>query len=201
VKGMLHKHVVIACICLCFLSGCVAPESLNDERASTPPINMSFEAPTLDRIEDGGPTFDLQERLAEGPVLMLWIGASCSGCHDWTELIKTAIDEGAFNNTSMSVVSVHRWAEFEALEDVHETFAVESNDSHYTPWTVVTPSTTTPTFEFGTNDDTGYPVYEAYGNPGTPTLQVIDQAGALVWQSKTYWANETLLGEAISFFD
>jgi hypothetical protein len=44
-------------------------------------------------------------------------------------------------------------------------------------------------------------VYEAYGNPGTPTLQVIDQAGALVWQSKTYWANETLLGEAISFFD
>jgi hypothetical protein len=30
---------------------------------------------------------------------------------------------------------------------------------------------------------------------------LIDQAGALVWQSKTYWANETLLLEAITFFD
>ena len=111
------------------------------------------------------------------------------------------MDEGAFNNSTINVVSVHRWAQYESLEDVEETFGVESNQTHYTPWTVVTPSLTTPTYEFGTNDATGYPLYEAYGNPGTPTLQLIDQAGALVWQSKTYWANETLLMEAITFFD
>lgn len=162
---------------------------------------MSFKAPTLDRVEDGGSTFNLEATLTEGPVLLLWIGAGCSGCHDWTKLIRTSMDEGAFNNSTITVVSVHRWAQFETLEDVTETFAVDSNETHYTPWTVVTPSLTTPTYEFGTNDKTGFPLYEAYGNPSTPTLQLIDQAGALAWQSKTYWANESVLDEAISFFD
>lgn len=198
---MQRERTLILCVCLFLLSGCVEPGSLNEERADTPPIHMTFEAPTLDRTEDGGPVFNLEETLVDGPVLMLWIGASCSGCHDWTELIHTSMDEGAFNNSTINVVSVHRWAQYESLEDVEETFGVESNQTHYTPWTVVTPSLTTPTYEFGTNDATGYPLYEAYGNPGTPTLQLIDQAGALVWQSKTYWANETLLLEAITFFD
>jgi hypothetical protein len=32
-------------------------------------------------------------------------------------------------------------------------------------------------------------------------LQLIDESGAIVWQSKTYWADETVLDEALIFFD
>lgn len=116
-------------------------------------------------------------------------------------MIRATMDEGGFNDTNISVVSVHRWALFETTEDVMETFGDDTNTSYYTPWTVVVPEVDTPTYEFETGLDTGYPLYEAYGNPSTPTLQLIDESGAIVWQSKTYWANETVLDEALMFFD
>ena len=198
---MLHRFSIICIALIILLPGCIESQSVVGDKGDEIPLRLSFKADTLDRPEDGGSSFDLKEELENGPVLMLWIGSGCSGCHDWTELIRTSMDEGAFNNSTINVVSVHRWAQYESLEDVADTFGVESNQTHYTPWTVVTPSLATPTYEFGTKDTTGYPLYEAYGNPGTPTLQLIDQAGALVWQSKTYWANETLLLEAITFID
>ena len=48
---MLRERTLILCVCLFLLSGCVEPGSLNEERADTPPIHMSFEAPTLDRTK------------------------------------------------------------------------------------------------------------------------------------------------------
>ncbi len=198
---MRHELLALICICLSLCTGCIEPQTMVDEGATSPPIHMTFEASTLDRTEDGGAIFNLKEALNDGPVLLLWIGAGCSGCHDWTELIRESIDEGQFNDSNISVVSVHRWAQFETTEEVMDTFAVASNQTHYTPWTVVTPSLETATYEFNSGQNTGFPLYEAYGNPGTPTLQLIDQDGALAWQSKTYWANETVLEEAISFFD
>ena len=198
---MRHELFVLTCICLGLVTGCIAPQAMDDGGASTPPIHMTFEAPTLDRTEDGGATFDLKETLVDGPVMLLWIGAGCSGCHDWTKMIRTSMDDGRFNASNITVVSVHRWAQFETAEDVMDMFATDSNKTHYAPWTVVIPSLTTPTYEFNSEANTGIPLYEAYGNPSTPTLQLIDQSGALAWQSKTYWANETVLEEGLSFFD
>ena len=201
VKAMRYDLLVLVGITLSLCTGCIAPESLEVERGENPPIHMSFEAPTLDRSEDGGATFNLKQHLQEGPSLVLWVGAGCSGCHDWTELIRATMDEGGFNDTNISVVSVHRWALFETTDDVMETFADDTNTSYYTPWTLVVPDVDTPTYEFETGLNTGYPLYEAYGNPSTPTLQLIDESGAIVWQSKTYWAEETVLDEALMFFD
>ena len=48
--------------------------------------------------------------------------------------------------------------------------------------------------------DTGTSIYSAYGNPGTPTLQLIAENGVMAWQSKTYWANETVFNDGFSFF-
>ncbi|DAC32138.1 MAG TPA: hypothetical protein HA356_03930 [Candidatus Poseidoniaceae archaeon] len=198
---MRYDLLALVCISLSLCTGCIEPQSIDDGELTAPPLHMTFEAQTLDRTEDGGATFDLKETLNDGPVLMLWIGAGCSGCHDWTQLIRTSMDEGQFNGSNISVVSVHRWAQFETTQDVSDTFSVASNKTHYTPWTVVVPQLDTPTFDFNSGQKTAYPLYEAYGNPGTPTLQLIDQDGALAWQSKTYWANETVLEEALSFFE
>ena len=41
-------------------------------------------------------------------------------------------------------------------------------------------------------------LYRAFQQPVTPTLQVLDEDGRLVWTSKTYWANDTVLAEALN---
>jgi len=198
---MLCDRIALICVCLSLLAGCVAPETIQQDIAGDPPIQLTFQAPTLDRTEDNGAVFDLKQQLEQGPILMLWIGAGCSGCHDWTDLIRTNMDEGAFNGSNITMVSVHRWAQFETTHDVQTTFAGDTNSTSYSPWTVVVPQLDTPTYHFETGLDTGFPIYEAYNNPGTPTLHLIDQNGALAWQSKTYWANQTMLDEALAFFD
>ena len=44
-------------------------------------------------------------------------------------------------------------------------------------------------------------LYRAFQNPVTPTLQVLDGEGRLVWTSKTYWANATVLEEALNIME
>ena len=79
VKAMRYDLLVLIGVTLSLCTGCIAPESIEVERGENPPIHMSFEAPTLDRSEDGGATFNLKQHLSEGPSLVLWVGAGCSG--------------------------------------------------------------------------------------------------------------------------
>ena len=132
--------------------------------------------------------------------MLIWIGAGCTGCHDWTDMIREKMDNGTFNDSNMSIISVHRWSEFESKEEVMNVFGNENDSAHYTPWKIVIPTTETQAYDFVTGEDTGTSVYSAYGNPGTPTLQVIAENGVLAWQSKTYWANETVFEDGLSFF-
>ena len=44
-------------------------------------------------------------------------------------------------------------------------------------------------------------LYRAFQNPVTPTLQVLDGEGRLVWTSKTYWSNATVLEEALNIME
>ena len=156
---------------------------------------MAFKADTLDRAEDQGPTFDLKEELKDGPVLMLWVGSSCFGCHDWTNMIRESLENGTLNESTLSIVSVHRWSNLEGAEEVMNAFGEDTNDSSYTPWRIVMANEQTPALEYFSGDDTGFNVYEAYGNPSTPTLQLIGDNGIKMWQSKNYWANSTILQE------
>ena len=45
---------------------------------------------------------------------------------------------------------------------------------------------------------TNVSIYEAFERPVTPTLQVLDGDGRLVWTSKTYWADTDVLAEALT---
>ena len=102
---------ILVCLLITF-SGCVAP--VDTTESTEIPLQLAFSANTLDRAEDGGSEFVLKESLETNPVLVLWIAAGCSGCHDWTQLIRESIDNGSVSDSSVNVVSIHRWAEIES---------------------------------------------------------------------------------------
>jgi len=195
VKGMLHRISVTLITLILLIPGCLESQSLNGDKMDEIPLRLSFKADTLDRPEDGGATFDLKDELENGPVLMLWIGSGCSGCHDWTELIRQSLDNGSLNDSTLSVISVHGWSQIEGPEEVMKTFGNDSNNSFYTPWKIVMGKKNTPALEYFSQQDSGFGLYEAYGNPSTPTLQLIGDNGIKMWQSEKYWANYTTLEE------
>ena len=201
---MLHKLLFALMTVVLLTPGCMEMQTnnLETENEEKPiPFELTFEASTLDRIEDGGSEFDLEEELQNGPVMLLWIGSGCSGCHDWTDLIREKMENGELNDSNVTIVSVHRWGELESQDDVMDVFGTQNESAHYTPWTIAIPTPDTQVYEFGTGEVTGASIYSAYGNPGTPTLQVIAENGVLAWQSKTYWANETVFDEGFSFLN
>ena len=195
VKGMLHRLSASLIILIFLIPGCIETQSVIGDKREEIPLRLAFKAETLDRAEDQGPTFDLKEELKDGPVLMLWVGSSCFGCHDWTNMIRESLENGTLNESTLSIVSVHRWSNLEGAEEVMNAFGEDTNDSSYTPWRIVMANEQTPALEYFSGDDTGFNVYEAYGNPSTPTLQLIGDNGIKMWQSKNYWANSTILQE------
>ena len=175
------------------LSGCTMP--VDDAQSEDIPLQLSFVAKTLERAEDGGAEYNLKGNLAKKPVLILWIAAGCSGCHDWTQLIRESTENGSLNTTSVNILSIHRWAEIESAAQIMEVFGVEDNNSNYTPWPIILPSESDMIIDFATGLTTDFTIYEGFNNPGTPTLQLIGQDGIKMWQSKSYWANFSMLQE------
>ena len=194
VKDMRPKFITALLSILILVSGCTAPIEVAE--SSDPPLRLAFTADTLDRSEDGGAEFSLKDALQSKPVLVLWIAAGCSGCHDWTEMIRESIDNESVNQSALSVVSIHRWAEIESSDRVMEVFGIEENNSYYTPWPIVLPKEDDKIVDFDTGMATEFSVYQGFNNPGTPTVQLIGQDGIKMWQSKSYWANFSMLQEA-----
>ena len=194
VKDMQPRFIAILVSLVMLLSGCTSPVD-NDESQDLP-LQISFVAKTLDRSEDGGAEYDLKERLAEKPVLILWIAAGCSGCHDWTQMIRESVENGSLNSTFVNILSIHRWSEIESADQIMEVFGMEENNSNYSPWPIVLPSEADMIIDFETGVTTDYTIYEGFNNPGTPTVQLIGQDGIKMWQSKSYWANYSMLQEA-----
>ena len=203
VTGMLRELIFALVTVILLTPGCIelqGAELDNSTEAKILPFELTFESATLGRTEDGGTLFNLKEELGNGPVMLLWIGAGCKGCHDWTDMIREKMDTGVYNDSNMTIVSVHRWAEIESEDEVMDVFGTNNESAHYTPWKIVIPTSETQAYDFETGESTGTSIYSAYGNPGTPTLQVIAENGVLAWQSKTYWANETVFDDGFSFF-
>ena len=166
------RETLLACLTvLMFLAGCVQPDSMIEDESSNS-NQIPFE------LTFSADTLDREE----------------DGTPEFD--LKEQLEE-----SNMTIVSVHRWGEFESKSDVEKVFGIENESEHYTPWTIVTPSELTQAEDFNTEQSTGASIYSAYGNPGTPTLQVIAPNGVLAWQSKTYWANETVFEDGFSFFE
>ena len=183
------------------LAGCTGPmestmvESTQSTESTSVPARVSFISPTLDRPEDLGSQHDLRNSF-DGPILMLWVAAGCSGCHDWTELIRSEMEAGNISNTT-AIISVHRYPDFEDQSAVERRYGDNSSD-HYAPWPVLIPDASTTVIDRDTGEITDVGLYQAFGEPVTPTLQVLGSDGGLAWTSDKYWANATVLGEALN---
>jgi hypothetical protein len=77
----------------------------------------------------------------------------------------------------------------------------DNNSSTYTPWPLLLPSQSTTVIDAESGEMTDVGLYRAFEMPVTPTLQVLDSEGRLVWTSKTYWANATVLEEALNIME
>ena len=196
---------ITACfVVLTFLAGCTAPQTVEEmnteeETVLTPvPAMLSFSAPTFDRAVDEGAQHDLRSSF-DGPVLLLWVAAGCSGCHDWTSMLKDELEAGNISN-STNIVSVHRYPAFESQEAVADRYG-ENNSSHHTPWPPMLPGEGTTVINAETGRMTDVGLYRAFQQPVTPTLQVLDDDGRQVWTSKTYWANSSVLAESLNIME
>ncbi len=191
-------------VLLMMLAGCTAAPmeeaaDTEEEAVLSPvPERLSFVAPTFDRDVDNGATHDLRNSF-DGPVLMLWVAAGCAGCHDWTAMLNEELQAGNVSNTT-NIVSVHRYPSFESMDDVRERYT-DNNSSTYTPWPLLLPSQSTTVIDAESGEMTDVGLYRAFEMPVTPTLQVLDSEGRLVWTSKTYWANATVLEEALNIME
>lgn len=203
-RGKPMKNLVVLVLCvvsIIVLAGCTAPveidamESTESEESTPIPSKLSFIAPTLDRAEDLGSQHDLRNSF-DGPILMLWVASGCSGCHDWTDLIRSEMNAGNISNTT-TIISVHRYPEFETKEDMELRYGNDSSE-HYAPWPVLLPDASTTVIDRETGRMTDVGLVTAFGEPVTPTLQVIDSEGGIAWTSSKYWANTTVLEEALN---
>lgn len=198
------KQIVSLMVLLMMLAGCTAAPmeeaaDTEEEAVLSPvPERLSFVAPTFDRDVDNGATHDLRNSF-DGPVLMLWVAAGCAGCHDWTAMLNEELQAGNVSNTT-NIVSVHRYPSFESMDDVRERYT-DNNSSTYTPWPLLLPSQSTTVIDAESGEMTDVGLYRAFEMPVTPTLQVLDSEGRLVWTSKTYWANSTVLEEALNIME
>ena len=203
VTEMLRELLFTLVTVVLLTPGCIElqnNESENTSETEPLPFELAFKSETLNRAEDEGIQFDLKDELENGPVMLLWVGAGCTGCHDWTDMIREKVDSGVFNDSNITIISVHRWAELESKDEMMNVFGTANESSHYTPWKIVIPTEETQAYDLETGEKTGTSIYSAYGNPGTPTLQLIAENGVMAWQSKTYWANETVFNDGFSFF-
>ncbi|MGY8692439.1 MAG: hypothetical protein ACKVHF_05665, partial [Candidatus Poseidoniales archaeon] len=53
----------------------------------------------------------------------------------------------------------------------------------------------TPVINLDTGQESQYSIYDSFGNPSTPTLQIMDETGKLIWSSKTYWPTSEIVDE------
>ena len=164
------------------ISGCISEPETAD---NTEPEGYFFTAKTLDRTVDGGPYLNLAEAFQDGPKILLWISTGCYGCHDWTDEIYAGIENGSLSN--QSVISIHRYSTFESMQSLHNVYGSLNNSTHPTSWPVLIPDDNTPVVDANTGLIVkGTTVFEAYDFPVTPTLQVVNQQGIVVWTSDEY---------------
>ena len=179
------------------LSGCISDgEQVSEDSSSEIPERLSFSAPLLNGSSNIT-NFVLEEYVSDGPVLMLRVAAGCRGCHSWTDLLVDEVENG--NISESSLLSVHRYSSFESKSYVEEVYGNHQNSSNPVLWPLVLPSEDTVVYDLETGYESNFGFYTSFGNPPTPTLQIMDTNGEIIWTSKTYWPTLEVL-EEIKFF-
>ena len=175
------------------LCGCVSQEQeiVVDDSISAPE-RMSFTAPLM--TNDSNIThLILDEYISDNPVLLIWVAAGCMGCHSWTDIIADEVNNGNISNSSL--LSIHRYPSFESNSYVEEVYGNHENATNPVSWPLVLPSEDTKVIDLDSGSESQLSFYDSFGYPSTPTLQIMDNLGKIIWTSKTYWPTVEILDE------
>ena len=187
--------LLMACILLP-LSGCISDVSdvdVSDSESEISLNRMNIVAQTLDREVDGYNEYNVLENSSGQNTLILWAASGCRGCHEWTEMIRESVANGTISNES-NVITVQRYPSFESRESFFEVFGNNSSEQ-YSPWPVLTPYSSAVAWDAETGMPSTVPLDEAFGNPRTPTLQVLGPDGQIVWQNVKYYPDFEIIEE------
>ena len=174
-------------------SGCISQEQIVvEEPIISSPERISFSAPLMS-MNSNNSEIVLQEYVSDGPVLLIWVAAGCMGCHSWTDLIADEIINENISNSS--VLSIHRYPSFESVSYVEEVYGTHENATNPVSWPLILPPEDTIVIDLDTGLESDISLYDSFGYPSTPTLQIMDTSGKIIWSSKTYWPSASVLDE------
>ena len=129
--------------------------------------------------------------------MILWVSTGCSGCHDWTEMISDEMRSGNISNDTR-IITIHRYPSFESREEMINTYA--SNESSTNSlWPVLLTHDGQPAIDVEKGKETDYDFAKAFETPATPSFTILDGTGKTIWKNKEYWADSTVLEEALSY--
>ena len=191
-------------ILLLIVPGCINSQEMSAtgeemEQETELPEKLNLIADTAGRDIDRVQQMDLLADADGEKTLILWVATGCSGCHDWTGMIADSMREGNISNDTR-IISIHRYPSFESREQVIDVYASE-NSSTQSLWPVLIPDEGQSAIDMDTGQNTDYSYSTAFDSPVTPSFTLIDGDGKTLWRSKVYWANQTLLTEAIDLLD
>lgn len=181
------------------LAGCITDVENVDaqEEAETPSLDrMNIVAQTLDRDVDLYSEYNVLENSSGQNTLILWAASGCRGCHEWTEMIRESIANGSISNES-NIITIQRYPSFDSRESFYEVFGNNSSDQ-YSPWPVLVPYSSAVAWNAETGEPSTVPLDEAFGNPRTPTLQVLGPNGQIVWENEKYYPDFEVVEEISS---
>ena len=186
-------YSIILILLTSMLCGCVSQEQeiIVDDSISAPE-RMSFTAPLM--FSDSNNTeLTLDEYISDNPVLLIWVAAGCMGCHSWTDIIAEEVINGNISNSSL--LSIHRYPSFESNSYVEEVYGNHENATNPVSWPLVLPPEDTKIIDLDSGLESQLSFYDSFGYPSTPTLQIMDNLGKIIWTSKTYWPTVEILDE------
>ena len=176
-------YSIILILLTSMLCGCVSQEQeiIVDDSISAPE-RMSFTAPLM--LSDSNNTeLTLDEYISDNPVLLIWVAAGCMGCHSWTDIIAEEVNNGNISNSSL--LSIHRYPSFESNSYVEEVYGNHENATNPVSWPLVLPPEDTKIIDLDSGLESQLSFYDSFGYPSTPTLQIMDNLGKIIWTSKT----------------
>jgi len=189
----IKAYSIILILLTSMLCGCVSQEQeiIVDDSISAPE-RMSFTAPLM--FSDSNNTeLTLDEYISDNPVLLIWVAAGCMGCHSWTDIIAEEVNNGNISNSSL--LSIHRYPSFESNSYVEEVYGNHENATNPVSWPLVLPPEDTAVIDLDSGLESQLSFYDSFGYPSTPTLQIMDNLGKIIWTSKTYWPTVEILDE------
>ena len=197
---MARRLYFLVVVLIMVLPGCTTPpqvEETEQEDELQIPERLNIVADTAGRDVDRTERMDVLTDANGENTLILWVSTGCSGCHDWTEMIANEMRSGNISNDTR-IITIHRYPSFESRQEVIEVYAT-NNSSTESLWPVLLPVKDQPAIDVDKNQETEYDYSTAFETPATPSFTILDGEGNTIWKNKEYWADSSVLSEALGY--